>query len=188
MRPILHIALAATLAAICVLPVSGQDYRRNKVRVEPEPLTFTRIITVSKELNPNLFELTRGWDLAKGSVDRGVYFNAFDDNYIHYWGNFNNLNAKKENYDLLIRMKLFYLGPYNLELLAYDITSFGDKHPVMHLSAKDDRFNRPWLWRVLHDIETVDMERKAAEECFNMVADSLEEFLKDGPPLELKPL
>ena len=84
MRRCSHIVVAAFLAAMCVLPAAGQGYKANKVREksEPEPLTFSRIISTNKMLDSNLFKLTRGWDSAEGHVDNGVYFNAFDDNYM----------------------------------------------------------------------------------------------------------
>ncbi|MBO4230859.1 MAG: hypothetical protein J5886_04195 [Bacteroidales bacterium] len=189
MKRISYIALAAVLAAMCVLPAAGQSYKASKVRgkSEPEPLTFSRTITTNRMMNSDLFNLTRGWDSAEGHVDNGLYFNAFEDNYMLYEGEFRGLNAKKENYDLWIRMKLYYMGPYRVDLFAYEIITFGDKHPVDQLSLSDDKLNRTWLWRVMHDKETIEMQRNTAEECFNFIADSLEEFLLHGPTKEYDP-
>ena len=36
----------------------------------------------------------------------------------------------------------------------------------------------------MHDKETVELQRKTAEECFIFVADSLEDFLRNGPKAE----
>ena len=186
MRKITHIALAAALAALCVLPAAGQSYKASKVREksEPEPLSFSRSITTRKTISTNLRECTSGWKIKECELDNGTYWNAFDDNYIRYDCVFYNLSAEKENYDLWIQMKLYYRGPNELELTAYKFTLFGNRHPVMQLSSEDDYFNRTWLWRVMHDKETVELQRKTAEECFIIVADSLEDFLRNGPKAE----
>ena len=114
------------------------------------------------------------------------HHDLWGENYIKYDGSFYNLQADKECFNLWIRMKLIYRDSHKLDLVAYEFTAFGKKDPVMKLSVNADRLNRPWLWRVFHNIDTVDKQRKIAVECFNLVADSLEEFLKDGPPMELK--
>ena len=191
MRKITHIALAAVLAAMCVLPAAGQSYKKNKVIHDPEPLTFSRKIDLDinsdKKFDPNLHELLRGWNYSDRDdrVDYLFHHDMWGENYIEYDGSFYNLQADRESFNLWIRMRLHYHSPYRLVLEAYDITLFGSKDPVLKLSEKDDKLNRPWLWRVFHNIETVDKERKIAEECFNLVADSLEDFLKDGPPMKL---
>ena len=186
MRRYLHIVVAAFLAAMCVIPTAGQNYRASKVKekAEPEPLSFSRSITSRKTINTNLRESTSGWEIKECDLDNGTYWNTFDDNYIRYDCVFYGLSAEKENYDLWIQMKLFYKGPNEVELTAYSFTLFGNRHPVMQLTSGDDYFNRSWLWRVMHDKETVELQRKTAEECFNFVADSLEDFLRNGPRSE----
>ena len=193
MKKIIHIALAAALAAMCVLPAAGQSYKASKVREksEPEPLTFSRNIDLelfsNKQFDPNLSDLLRGWKYSNGddNVDYLFYQDFWGENYIQYHGSFYNLQAHKESFELVIWFKLHYRSSYRLVLEGYDITAFGGRDLVLHLSSFDDRFNRPWLWRVFHDIETVDKQREIAKDCFNRVADSLEEFLRDGPPMEL---
>ena len=186
MRRSLHIVITAALAAICVLPAAGQNYKRNKVKAEPEPLTFSRIIMSDKEIDPNLRETTRGWDSNECRIETITYWDTFDDNYMSYVGRFDGLNADEEVFDLVIWMKLIYENPHKLTLHAYEITAFSAKHPVMDLSVNDTRLNRPWLWRAFHNIDTIDKQRKIAEDCFNYVADSLEDFIRNGPPMELQ--
>lgn len=186
MRRSLHIVIAAALAAICLLPAAGQNYKRNKVKAEPEPLSFSRIITSDKEFDSDLFNLTLDWNSSMCGFDRLSYWDSDGDNYLSYAGRFENLTADNELFDLCMWLKLVYDNPRQLELIAYNIISFGDKDPIMKLSSKDDRINRPWLWRAFHNIDTIDKQRKIAEECFNLVADSLEEFLRNGPPMELQ--
>ena len=77
-------------------------------------------------------------------------------------------------------MKLHYKNQYELELEAYEVTTFGERHPVTHLSSTDDKLNRTWLWRVMHDKETIELQRKTAEDYFNLIADSLQRFLLHG--------
>ena len=186
MRKITHIALAAALAALCVLPANGQSYKASKVREksEPEPLSFSRSITTRKTISTNLRECTSGWTIKECELDNGTYWNAFDDNYIRYDCVFYDLSAEKENYDLWIQMKLYYRGPNELELTAYKFTLFGNRYPVMHLSTTDDKFNRTWLWRVMHDEETIELQREIAKDYFNLIADSLQRFLRYGPDYE----
>ena len=186
MRKITHIALAAALAAMCVLPAAGQSYKASKVREksEPEPLTFSRVISSRMQLNSNLRETTRGWDIKSCGVETVTYWNTFGDNYMLYTGHSHSLTANKEEYNLLVWFKLFYRDSHELELFAYEITAFGKRHPVMNLSSSDDKLNRTWLWRIMHNKETVELQREAAEEYFNKVADSLEDFLRNGPKSE----
>ncbi len=194
MRRYLHIVVAAFLAAMCVIPAAGQSYKASKVREksEPEPLTFSRNIDLElfsdKKFDPNLSGLLRDWKYSDGNdIVEYIFHNDFDDdNFIQYHGSFYNLQASEEPFNLVIWFKLHYRSPYRLVLEGYDITAFGKKDPFLKLSAYDDKFNRTWLWRVSHNIETVDKQREIAKECFNRVADSIEVFLKDGPPWELQ--
>lgn len=186
MRCCSHIVVAAFLAAMCVIPAAGQSYRQNKIKTkaEPEPLTFSRIITSGTIINPNLRNTINGWNSKKNGVEIVTYCNTFGENYLSCSGELYDLTAGKENYDLWIRLKLHYRNQYELELEAYEITTFGDRHPVMHLSTTDDKFNRTWLWRVMHDEETIELQREIAKDYFNLIADSLQRFLRYGPDYE----
>lgn len=56
------------------------------------------------------------------------------------------------------------------------------------LYRPDDRFNRTWYWRVTRSPKVIDEIRKRSKEIFEMITASMDEYLKVGPPVELKKL
>ena len=79
----------------------------------------------------------------------------------------------------------FLYGSLVLELKNLAV---GWRNHHVNLSKRDDSFNRTWLWRVNHNQKTVQAARDCCNKIFDDLCSSMDEYLKDGPPLELKPL
>lgn len=193
MKRILHIILAAGLAAFCVLPAAGQDFKQNrvkpanhKVKTEPIPLVLSKTIKLITPIDSNWSDVMYGWNNEALGVDRLYHRHEFGKDYILYTGVCRGLVANKENFNLWMKLTLFLDDEFKLNLVASDISVFGHNDIGEILSTEDNRTNRPWLWRVFHNSDTIDKERTAAIDYFNMVAHSLEEFLLNGPPMDMK--
>lgn len=193
MRRFIHIVIAAVLAAFCVLPASGQDYKQNrvkptnhKVKTEPIPLVLSKTIELTTSIDSNWSDVMYGWNNEALGVDRLYHSREFGKDYILYTGVCRGSVANKETFNLWMKLTLFFDDEFKLDLVASDISVFSRKDFGEKLSTEDNRNNRPWLWRVFHNSDTIDKERAAAIDYFNMVADSLEAFLKDDSPLDLQ--
>ena len=185
MRRILHIALAATLAAICVLPASGQDYRRNKVRVEPEPLEFRKTYWLPGLSPRDQRALMNKWDFKEYEL-KNTGGPAYNDG-LSYFLSVHNLDFKKVKGTVMGNV-IFLFNEGYLTLEFNNITIDWKNHLIIDMSQEDSRLNRPWLWRVNHNPVIVNTARERCREIFDTICASMDEFIKDGPPLELKPL
>ena len=193
MKRILHIILAAVMATFCVLPATGQDYKQNRVKsahqkgkTEPIPLVLSRTINLTIPMDSNWSDVMYGWNNEALGIERDYHSNEFGKDYILYTGICRGLIANKENFNLWMKLTLFLDDEFKLSFVASDISVFSRKDFDEKLSTGDDRTNRPWLWRVFHNSDTIDKERVAAQDYFDMVANSLEDFLHNGLPMEMK--
>ena len=76
----------------------------------------------------------------------------------------------------------------SFDLTFTDISAFYGNKDVDPVSTCDDRFNRTWYWRVTRSQKVIDEIRKRSKEIFEMITASMDEYLKVGPPVELKKL
>ena len=185
MRRCSHIVVAAFLAAMCVLPAAGQSYKASKVREksEPEPLEFKRSFTLNgnNKDKGDIYRYLYGWSSGidmefVGSVgfDEKCYFLAI-----------NGLDFAGKEGRMTCSVNIHILaGGLTLELKDFAIG--WDNHFIPDLSKQDDKFNRTWLWRVNHNPEVVQAGRDRCREIFDTLCASLDNYLKEGPPLELQ--
>ena len=182
MRRILHIALAATLAAICVLPASGQDYRRNKVRVEPEQLTFNKEFEVPGKKQTELFWLVKNWD----SSEIGAQFimQSLDYEWQAYHWNYYNIQFGEKTGDIILFMKVFF-SDERVALNVYDVYVDWDNHRHWESSLYvSDTFSNHNKGKS----KTLYLAEVEATKLFENISKSFEDFLKEGPSMELKPM
>lgn len=183
MKRTLHICIAAILAAICVFPAAGQSYKRNKVMTDPEPLEFRKIYWLKdkekdkSDIYRDLYGWGEGFDLEfVGSV-------GFDEKCYFLKAQGLDFDGKDGRMTGSVNIHILY-GGFVLELK--DIAVGWGNHFISDLSKEDNSFNRPWLWRVNHNPETVEAARERSKEIFDTLCASMDEFLKNGPPMELK--
>ena len=178
--------IAAVLAAMCVLPAAGQSYRRNKVKTEPEKLVLQKMIFIPYKNQKEILTLLSKWEDTLPEISlsylersyykrpRNIYNGIFKD--IGMGGRHGNLCS-------LIDISAMAEG---VELVFHDMfIVYNNNSWQGYLSTSDDRFNRSKLWLAVHKSE-FDQARIRASECFDYVASSLESFLNNGGPLEMK--
>lgn len=180
MRRSLHIVIAAALAAICVLPAAGQSYKKNKVRPEPELLTFSRRYDVYGKTQKELFWLTQKWPSSECGAE--YVMQSLDYGWRSYHGHFNQLKFGDKTGNLILFIKLHFMDG-SVILDVYDVFANWNNHRsyVSSLTTSDPLATSRGVRN-----KTLEYARDAAADCFNLVADSLEEFLRNGPPMELK--
>ena len=179
MRKITHIALAAALAAMYVLPANGQSYRRNKVKTEPEKLTFKATIPAPGKSQNELFWLFRKWD----SMNVGARFvlQSLDYEWQAYHGNYDNLRFGNKTGSLILFMKLIFTDDL-VTLDVYDVYADWDNHRHYVSSLySEDALNRGSR----HKSEIVKFARIESEKCFATILNSLVEYLHNDRPIEL---
>ena len=76
-------------------------------------------------------------------------------------------------------------GEFELILTEIFVAWSGGKC-VFYLSTIDDRFNRPALWRLFHSKKVLDAARARSAELFEELTAAMDEYLKYGPPIEMK--
>ena len=183
MRRSLHIVIAAALAAICVLPAAGQSYKRNNVRPEPEPLVFRKVYSLPGENSKDIYRLVAHWKCD----DYNIIFTGGGYGYESkgYY-----LSAHNQDFDKVIGTIMgnvvlcFYDGEMALEFNRISVD--WNNHLILDMSKDDNRLNRPWLWRVNHNTKIVQTARDRCKEIFDHLCSSMDEYLRDGPPMELK--
>lgn len=184
MRRVLHIALAAAMAALCVLPAAGQSYKASKVREksEPEPLEFRKVFPLSqndyKEIRTRLMRWEcPGYDLSLSGFP------------VNSDGKYMSLNVGGLDFDGVkgsVSGSVGVLISGGMAILEFRNIYAGWGTHLVEMSKRDDSFNRTWLWRVNHNKEIVQAARERCEEIFDTLCASLDDFLKDGPPMELQ--
>ncbi len=184
MRRYLHIVVAAFLAAMCVIPAAGQGYRQNKVKTkaEPEPLVFRKTYMLDGKFRNKgeIYRYLSGWSSGidmefVGSVgfDEKCYFLAI-----------RGLDFARKEGRMTCSVNIHVLdGGFTLEL--NDFSAGWNNHFIPDLSKQDDKFNRPWLWRVNHNPEVVQAARERCKEIFDTLCASMDKYLEEGPPMEL---
>ena len=185
MRRLSHIAFAALLAAMCVLPAAGQNYKASKVREksEPEPLEFrkTFILDSEKKAKREIYHDLNGWN---PEFDMQFYGSVgFDEK--HFSLDIDDLQLGKEKGWMSIAVVLHIING-GIILEFKDIAVAWRNHTHIVLSQKDDSFNRTWLWKVNHNPEVVQAARERSKEIFDTLCASLDKYLKEGPPWELQ--
>lgn len=186
MKQSLHIMLAIVLAAMCVIPVSGQSFRRHKVKTEPEKLVISRMYSIPGKSRRDISHLLYNWDGTIPEVgDKTMHFGY--DNIIStnsYVGRFNNLDLGPKNGNLIVMVDIV-IGSGCAQLVFRDIDV--DCGYVIYpgpLTESDDSFNRTSLWLIRHK-KVFAQARLRAQECFEYVASSLESYINDNGPLDL---
>lgn len=181
MKRIPHIVVAAALAALCVLPAAGQNYRRNKVINDPEPLEFRKVYWISSKDRDDIRQHLMKWDCRAFDLSLTGFPTDSDGKYMH-------LNTEGLDFDGVEGSLVGTVGvvitdgPMVLELK--NIRAYWRNHRI-ELSKQDDSFNRTWLWRVNHNPEIVQAARARCKEVFDTLCASMDKYLEDGPPMEL---
>lgn len=73
-----------------------------------------------------------------------------------------------------------------LEVIMDDIYVDWDTALCLCLSTMDDKFNRSRSWLRTHDKEVLDAARAWSAKLFEELTAALDEYLKYGPPIEMK--
>jgi len=190
MRRILHIVVAAALVAMCVYPAAGQGYRKNKVKNDPEPLEIHRSYCIPEKTRSQIWDYFSLWGDTLPEVE--YHSSSFNNEWFTsgeykrtYFGRFENLDfgRKRGTLSLIIDLVIF---PGSVDLVFRDIdVDCGYLIYSGPLSKSDDSFNRTPQWLINHK-KVFDQARIRANECFEYVAASLEEYIKDGGAMEMK--
>ncbi|MBQ5979401.1 MAG: hypothetical protein IJL58_05225 [Bacteroidales bacterium] len=185
MKRILHIILAAVMAAFCVLPASGQSYKKNKVRTDPEPLEFRKVYWISSKNHDKVRKHLMKWDCNKLDLSLTGFPVNSDGKCFHLNVDGVDFEGVKGSITGTVNV-IITEGPTVLELK--DIHTYWRNHFYVDLSKEDNSFNRTWLWRVNHNPTIVEAARERCKELFEILCQSMDEYLKDGPPMELEAL
>ncbi|MBQ6186037.1 MAG: hypothetical protein IJK48_09235 [Bacteroidales bacterium] len=185
MKRILHIILAAVMAAFCVLPASGQSYKNYKVKTDPEPLVFRKIYWFNDQEKDkgDIYRDLYGW--GEGLDLEFVGGVGFDEKCFFLKAQGLDFNGNDGHMTGSVNIHILE-GGFTLELK--DIAVGWGNHFIPDLSKEDNSFNRTWLWRVNHNPEIVEAARGRCRELFETLCKSMDKFLEDGPPMELKAL
>lgn len=76
----------------------------------------------------------------------------------------------------------------SFDLVFKNISAQWRNNFVTCMSTNDDKFNRTWFWRASRSKKILNNVRIRADEIFKMITASMDEYLKVGPPVELKKL
>ena len=173
------------MAAICVLPAAGQSYRRNKVKTEPDPLEFRKVFLMQGQNEKEQRELVNKWTFN----DYNLKFtggSAYRDGMVWFLSA-HDLGFKKVRGTVMGNFNILFDDGY-MTLEFNNIAIDWKGHLILDMSTEDNSFNRPWLWRINHNPEIVQAARERCKEIFDTLCASMDEFLKDGPPMEMRRL
>lgn len=185
MRRFIHIVVAAFLAAMCVIPAAGQNYKSSKVREksEPEPLEFRKVFLMPGHKEKEQRELINKWDFNDYNL-KYTGGPAYCDGMVWFLSA-HDIDFKKVKGTVMGNFSILFNNGYiTLEFNRIAIDWKG--HLILDMSNGDDKFNRPWLWRVNHNPEVVQAARERCKEIFDTLCASLDNYLKEGPPWELQ--
>lgn len=153
--------------------------------VEPDTLTFKKTYSMDGRDKKDLYGFLSGWP----STDMGLEYSRFyhDRDRKEFRGRFWNVAFGNRIGDIFGDIYIVYRDG-GFDLVFTNINAHWKYNFVHRLSTHDDRFNRTWYWRATHNAKLIDEIRKRSKEIFEMITASMDEYLKVGPPVELKKL
>lgn len=151
--------------------------------VNPDTLTFKKTYSMPGMTKDELYEYARKWKGEDIRLDDryGDWRHKEKDYHIKFDGQVLESTTADIDGDVFLR---FRDGEF--DLIFTNIGTVWKNNFVVRMSTHDDRFNRTWLWRVLRSKKILNQIRVRSEELFKMITASMDEYLKVGPPVELK--
>lgn len=156
-----------------------------RVLVEPDTLTFRKTWQMPGMSAREVFgytyffkrEFFHGWDLGSSwkhgpSADR-------------YSRMFVGIDLAGRPGKIFPKVNLIYRDN-ELEVIMDDIYVDWYTALCLCLSTRDDKFNRSRSWLRTHDKEVLDAARAWSAKLFEELTAALDEYLKCGPPIEMK--
>ena len=153
-----------------------------KEKSEPEPLEFKRSFTLNgnNKDKGDIYRYLYGW--SSGIDMEFVGSVGFDEKCYFLKVRGLDFAGKEGRLTCSVNIHILYGG---LILELKDFAVGWNNRFIPDMSKQDDKFNRPWLWRVYHNPEIVQAARQRCKEIFDTLCESLDEFLLDGPPMEM---
>ena len=186
MKRVPSIILTVSVFAIPICPASGKELR------DPEPLTFSKHYDMQEADADSIRGIIHLWNSSScGLVSGGYTYHLRNeggkmhyDRVEIYNGGYNiNAHNKKVLLNLFIEIRI---GDGCFDMDAVRISADWRNHFVSTMSTCDDKFNRTWLWRIQHSPKVLDQIRLRAAEIFGRITASMDRFLAEGPPLEMR--
>lgn len=178
MRKMILAVIVALLAGCC-----GTCFGRKLA--DPEKLTFKKTYSIPGMTRDELYRNTAGWHSESLNLSfGGVVCKDEDKGYRARY--YNQRFGNKQG--ALFGTVFLSFRDGSFDLTFTDISAFYGNKDVDPVSTCDDRFNRTWYWRATHNAKLIDEIRKRSKEIFEMITASMDEYLKVGPPVELKKL
>ena len=176
MNNISRIFILIAAALPFALPCSGQ---------KPEPLTFTKTYQMPGMKQDELYRYTAGWHTEN---ECGLEFDGSGYGYSekNYHASYENVILGGKKGKILVFVDLVFADERMDVFLREVFVSWKNGNRSTTLSVCDDKFNRNWLWRTFHSQEVLDDAREKAPELFQQITASMDRFLAEGPPMELR--
>ena len=154
----------------------GTCFGRNLA--DPDTLAFKKTYSMPEKNIDEIREAVREWPQKNISLDwttksfRGRYFDVL---------------FGKTRGDLFGDVILVFRDG-SFDLVFKDISAQWRNNFVSCMSTNDDKFNRTWFWRASRSKKILNNVRIRADEIFEMITASMDEYLEVGPPVELNKL
>ena len=177
---LIFLAVAVVLSVNC--SIFAQSRRENCIK-------FSKSYDVPGMTRNELYSYLAGWNIGIKCLDvgGGVLVGKDPREIKSYSGFFEDLDFDKTRGDLYIVLYL-KLRDNGFDMEMTDISVYWRHKMVLFLYPIDDRFNRPALWRLFHSKRIIDAARARSAELFEELTAAMDEYLKAGPPIDMKKL
>ncbi len=153
---------------------------------DPDTLTFKKTYSMPGMSEDDIYIFTAGWEapwLEFYGGSRGKYGTEGKSYACWFYGQ--KLDKVTANIFPMVYL-IFRDGSF--DLIFTDISASWRHDYIDCLSSNDDRFNRTWFWRARHSKKILAQIRVRSKELFEIVTASMDDYLKVGPPVEMKKL
>ena len=186
MKRFILILLLAVAGWFVAFPCSGQ-------LLEPEPLTYSKLYQLPGTDVRTIERMFIHWDAKDcGLTYKGSYpvWEKLESGATYvdrptFSGEYAGLDfgRTKGELDVTVDMKVIDGAFW---LVMKEVRATWGRHFRELVSDRDDKFNRTWLWRVLRSRRTLEQIRLRAAEIFEQITASMDRFLAEGPPMEMR--
>ena len=154
----------------------------------PDTLTFRKTYSMPGMSRDELYRFVKGWPdkrLGLEYVGDPLGYSGYDAK--SYVGRFYGQKLPSTVADIHSYIDLYFRDG-EFDLVFTRISASWRHNYINCLSSQDDRFNRNAFWRMSYSKKILDQIRERSKELFGLVTASMDDYLKAGPPVELKKL
>jgi len=153
--------------------------------VNPDTLTFRKTYSMPGMSRDEIREFVKGWPPKNAGLEYSR--SSLDWTTKSYRGRYFDVLFGKTRGDLFGDVILVFRDG-GFDLVFKNISAQWRNSFVTCMSTNDDNLNRTWFWRAGRSKKILGQIRERSKELFDMITASMDDYLKAGPPVELKKL